>query len=629
METSLWEKPVLLLLHGIRTQGHGEKWQALLNEALTTVGYPDLSGVTVVAPEYSDELDGRGDCVALPPRVISPLPKDRAKEHRRNFEQRTASIERLLGEHVDSKRFSGADVVRDLALEIEVFSQAANYLNTDDVRARVLTKVLGMLPDSGRVVIVGHSLGSVVAADLLLRLPEKLTVAGMVTFGSPLSSRKFDIEEVRKNLTEPAANLQWWVNFWSRHDIVALFRGLSSVFPWLVDIPIQTPRNPGSAHSAASYLKTDAVAKAIGYGLFGSQTKELALASSNLDIALDYEQRVALEGLRYAHLVGAELEKDVRERYFGALRQVQSQTVEGLRLKAIGEDRALPAEIARLHCDVMGNGDSIPVPGPVRVYDREETITRLIYLAESNPITPFDVEIKDRARQAALKRYTKELELGHNLDHDVSASLDEAEKALSVGGARKWMKWGAVGIGLAAVAAATGGLALAPAAGLYGAAAMTSALAAFGPGGMIGGLLTAGTLLSAGAGTMAVGVMSPATSAANVEAMVKTQLAVSILAKKRGLDNDPTIWTQFVETERQLNRAKEQLDEFSDPKSPRVEELKQKLNSVQAALAYMEEHGLSPSEATVISDEADDGEGGEGKEWVIRIPRPVIPKRHR
>src|SRR4029079_12666910 len=62
---------------------------------------------------------------------------------------------------------------------------ARRYLEDDATRANTLHRVLAALPESGPIVLLAHSLGPILAADLITRLPVDIEVAGMITLGSP------------------------------------------------------------------------------------------------------------------------------------------------------------------------------------------------------------------------------------------------------------------------------------------------------------------------------------------------------------------------------------------------------------------------------------------------------------
>ena len=232
-----------------------------------------------------------------------------------------------------------------------------------------------------------------------------------------------------------------------------------------------------------------------------------------------------------------------------------------------------------------------------------DSLVRLVELAVQNTVSPYDIEVEESVRRQAMRELTAEMWFGTKLGDDVFDALDEAQRILP-GPKKNLLKWGALGAGIVLIIS-TGGLALAPMAGVYGAAAVTTALASFGPGGMIGGLLTAGTLVSAGTGSVVAGVMSPATTSESVETLVMLQLTVVLLRERRGLDPDHSIWFQLAEYERNLNMMRNRLAEFSDKKSPLLEEISRKLAAVTGALDYMRKNGLGP--ATLEAPQEPDG----------------------
>lgn len=524
-------------------------------------------------------------------------------------------MEHRLARHARGDGARWADVAVNLATP--VVRQSRNYLRNKNVRAQVLTRILGQLPDSGRIVIVAHSLGAVIAADILRRLPVGVEVVGLITLGSPLAEGAYDVDDLRKKLGDPPANLGWWVNFWSTFDPVVALRGVSSVVPWVLDLQVPTAVLPLSAHGALNYLAAPHVAEAVGYGLFGSRSKEIVLAGSAVEVALDEPQVVALRALRYAHLIKDLLSGDKAARFSGALRYIQAEVIEDLVTRAVDAKRPVPSQISQLRFDYEDPTVETPAPGLADRVSKEDAVVDLVVLAGQNLLRPFEIEVPEDIQKQAMIELTAEMGLGTQFGIDVFEALSCAEKAIS-GRGTNWVKWGAMGAGMMAITVATAGLALAPATGLYGAAMVTSALASFGPGGMIGGLLTAGTLLSAGSGSVAIGVISPSTTPGQVEAMVNTQLAVAILRDTHNLESDDFIWLSLVDAEMWLIREVERLQEFSDEKSVAVQDIRQKLDAVRTALKYMFDNGLAPD---VLGNE--DEEAAEKRRSWIPTPRKL------
>lgn len=589
--------PVLLFLHGVGAGDVEDGWQVALSGALVRLGYPALEPDRWIAPKYAFALRNGDGKYRLPPIIVKQPGKDEARTNRREFERRTSAMEYRLGQHEDPANWLGAGTVVDIAFETHPFKQAHNYLHDEQARARVLTRVLDSLPDSGDLLIVGHSLGSVVAADLVRRLPAGLNVVGMITIGSPLASGSVRATDLREAMQEPPTNLSWWVNFWNGFDPVAAHRGLSSVMPWLLDLRVATPPSP-RVHGAVEYLSDRRVAEAIGYAMHGSLSTELVHTVNEVDVPLDGEERIVLLALRYAHLVGTHLKDDQQDRFLGALRAVQATAVEAMLQRRDTEGRPRPEQIARLAFDLADPGAEASPPAPGAYLTKEDALVQLIVLASDNFLRPFDIGFSEGVKRQAMRDLTAELGLGSVLGADVLDAVDRAEKVLAGGKGPNWIKIGALGAGAVAIVVATGGLALAAGAGLAGAAALTSALAAFGPGGMIGGLITAGSLVTAGGGGIAFGLASSGTSAEAVESIVMRQLAAVILRQKLDLEQDPAVWHLFVETERQVRRAHERLDEYSDPKSPALVELRKKIQILERALEFMREQGLEPEPQT-------------------------------
>lgn len=586
------QEPFLLFLHGVGDGNRDGAWLTGLSAALSRLGYPDVDAERVIAPRYAHALKDSDESLPLPRTTVKQPARDKVRQNRRDFERRAAALEFRLGRHNQGNGWGGAEFVVNGSASLPGFLQVRKYLGNADVRAQVLHLILQKLPAAGQIVIIGHSLGSVIAADLLQRLPTGLEVVGMLTIGSPLASGRFDVDKLRESMQEPPTNLAWWVNFWNVLDPVAAHRGLSSVYNWMLDFRIGTGFNH-QVHDAETYLSHDAVAEAVGFALFGSTSTEIVSVDHGVDIQLDASELTALVALRYAYLLKSRLEGEQAARFAGALRQVQATAVNEVRQRNRDAGRPLPSQIARLAFDPSDPDAIVPEPLPSRHLTKEDAVTLLTVLASENVIRPFELNVDRDKWLGAMQELTAEMGLGSQYGTHVFEAAKSAQDVLS-GALINWKKWGALGAGAVALVVATGGLALAAAPGVVGAAVITSALAGFGPGGMIGGLLTAGTLVGAGGGGIAFSLASPGTTAETVEAVIQRRLAAAILRKRQSLEPDYTLWRILSANEIAFRREFERLDEFSDESAQGLKELKKKLETIERAMKYLSQNGLEP-----------------------------------
>lgn len=596
------EKPILLFLHGVGKGDRDGSWERALDASLKQLGYPGLKGARTIAPKYSWALIGGDDDHKLPPVTIKSFRGAWAEQHRRRFERSVGAMETMLGRRENGSEVFGANAVVDAAFLMPSFVQAQRYVRKESVRAHVLHRVLQELPPVGRLVIVGHSLGSVVAADLIRRLPPGLEVAGLITIGSPLAGDAFNVPKLRGILAQPPANLVWWISFWNSGDNVTLHKGVSSIFPYMLDYRIPAALPPHS-HSSRYYLGDQRVATAIGYALFGSQSKGLTKVEKGMDVPLDIAETFAVIALRYAHLICDALKPgEKRERYQEALRLTQAMTYETIKDRNREIGRMMPSAINELAVDLADVDSVAQVPAPVQAMSKEELVVPLISIRSTNILRPIEISISKEIQVSAMEQLTLSMGLGTEIGDEVFKAADEARQVLRKRVELEWWQWIAVGLGAAALVVGTGGVALAAAPGAAGAAAITSALAAFGPGGMMGGLLTAGALVGVGSsgiavGGMAMGLASSAASAATVEAVVASQLTAAILRNMQGLAQDPGVWEGLVEIGIQVRRERSRIEALSDDSAPITRELKRKEAVINAALSYLSSKNLAPHSA--------------------------------
>jgi pimeloyl-ACP methyl ester carboxylesterase len=142
-----------------------------------------------------------------------------------------------------------------------IFRDVAAYLDREPVRTGVLNAVLETVPTDGEVVLVAHSLGTVVAMDLIEKLPPRVSVPLLVTTGSPLG-----MDSVHKRLLaggpRQPARVGTWLNAWAAADAVAIGCPLADTWAGVQDVLTQNRKD--RAHDIDEYLSAAGVAAEIG-----------------------------------------------------------------------------------------------------------------------------------------------------------------------------------------------------------------------------------------------------------------------------------------------------------------------------------------------------------------------------
>jgi hypothetical protein len=141
----------------------------------------------------------------------------------------------------------------------------AAYLSNPGVREAVLDTVLNTMPTSGELVLVTHSLGTVVGMDLISRLTPDLDITLLVTAGSPLG---LDTVYQRLLVAGPKRpeRVAHWLNAWCPTDGVAIGCPLGDDWQGeLTEVAVDNARD--RAHNIDEYLAHPEVAAAIGRGV--------------------------------------------------------------------------------------------------------------------------------------------------------------------------------------------------------------------------------------------------------------------------------------------------------------------------------------------------------------------------
>jgi hypothetical protein len=132
----------------------------------------------------------------------------------------------------------------------------------EGIRGRVTVEITAGKPP----ILLGHSLGSIVAYEVLCMMPDH-GVKTLVTIGSPLGMRSIRDAlrpAARERIPALPPGVDRWVNVYDTHDPVSLAGGLSGIWTQVTD---DTVDNEDEAHSATRYLGKRQVGNAFALGL--------------------------------------------------------------------------------------------------------------------------------------------------------------------------------------------------------------------------------------------------------------------------------------------------------------------------------------------------------------------------
>jgi hypothetical protein len=525
----------LVFLHGCGGPSTESHWLAPLNARLTQLGYPALSADAddeLLFPSYTVQADKEA---VEPPVTVTPEKGEVLLGAQLDFAARQKELERFVRSHEDWRGGASLSPVAPLvvdpladAVEFVGFPEVSRYLNDRSARFSVWQQLLAQLPAAGSVIVVAHSLGSVVTADVLRRLPRSVVVDLLVTVGSPLGFPRYRANAGLSPSSFPYRKVQRWLNVVAPLDGVCAGRGLSTALPQVIDLRADL----SLSHAAAGYMSHPAVAAAIGYVAFDGEPK---LKSADGGRAREPARRIhaswdpVLLQAAFALQVSNSLPKGrwtEKLRLDAARREVATRAVDDIAVRREARARRLD-ELRRIGAQPPAEElDDHPLADG-RHPDHRSLVEEAASLLQGNwtdpellpfamglmlhpLVAPFDVQADVARRQQAL-------ELTLNLIRTRRGNLADKTFAAQVRESVEWAKarladggfpWGTVLItsGVVVLAATGIGLAAAAPAGLAGAAVVTSTLATFGPGGMVGGMIALATLTGTGASLASLGV---------------------------------------------------------------------------------------------------------------------------
>jgi len=211
-----------------------------------------------VGPEEAELLDNLWAAAAKAEPQAVPSPAS----YGGSLARTPALVQRALSA-ISSSSF-WADISQSLL--IGNLKQVVLYMNDPDIRAQVQAAVSSRITDDTRVVI-GHSLGSVVAYESLSK--NARNVVGFLTTGSPLGIQNIIFQKLRPSPSALGLG-QWpavkhWTNIADKGDIVALEKKLA---PWFGDgVKDNLVNNGADAHHGERYLTSIEAGEAISASL--------------------------------------------------------------------------------------------------------------------------------------------------------------------------------------------------------------------------------------------------------------------------------------------------------------------------------------------------------------------------
>jgi pimeloyl-ACP methyl ester carboxylesterase len=172
-------------------------------------------------------------------------------------------VQRAL-DALTSSSFFGPITERMLIADLK---QVRLFLSDAVVKSRVLDRLASVVATDTRV-IVGHSLGSVVAYEALCAHPE-WDIGALVTLGSPLGIANIVFDRLTPRPVSGRGSWPGSVNAWTNiadgGDIVALRKQLAMQFG--ARLRDELIYNGATAHDVVPYLTAEETGRAIAVGI--------------------------------------------------------------------------------------------------------------------------------------------------------------------------------------------------------------------------------------------------------------------------------------------------------------------------------------------------------------------------
>lgn len=569
----------LLFLHGIANDDEERSWQQALDAALRRDGSKTLTerSFKVLAPSYLAMLDGDAPSNDIRPTYTYKRTSEQAEmEAAGRYLLRRSELERAIMA-VPRPSPGPLSAVPHGVVNLFVrrfFEQAHRYISSAARRHAIYKHIIDQIPPDGDLVIIAHSLGSVVAADLLYHLPPHVRVKLLVTIGSPLSHEMLRRHLNRLKDTFPFSSVEAWMNVIGHHDYVTMSRGVAGTFPEALDVFVDNGIGE-SVHSAKRYLDQEAIVRALNW-----VTQDPGSDVGRADQPLTGPLLAVVAGAQFALRVEQAQEPGARRGRYGAGRALVAEEVAAA-LRDAGLEHPVLQRLLRDNSEVLRGRLTPP-----------DILPLLLTAFEGNPIWPYQIKTDDKVRRTALANLAGDLGVPASWAETAEGAVRDAREAHRN---FDWWKAAVAAAGIAAVVAAPALVLAAAPTALAGGAAIVSGLAALGPGGMLGGLAVVGVVGGVG-GTVA----TQALTSGDIQTVQQNVIFVQALALARkrlqlSLPGYPE-WFTLVAMESQISAEHGRLRRVSDSDAPSVKDAERKLLAITTALRWMREQKLGPKE---------------------------------
>lgn len=180
-----------------------------------------------------------------------------------------AALRPLINSLTRLRPFARFGVALAQRVVVKALRQVTRYLTEAEIRAEVQRRVSALIDEDTKV-IIGHSLGSVVAYEAAHQLERPLPL--LLTLGSPLGLQTIVYDRLRPQPPCVPPKVERWVNIADRDDLVAARPDLTALFPGAGGIleSAYTVDNGAKPHEAAFYLAKQQIGEPVARALQSS-----------------------------------------------------------------------------------------------------------------------------------------------------------------------------------------------------------------------------------------------------------------------------------------------------------------------------------------------------------------------